>query len=142
MNSYCTESGLEACCRNCFRYIHTNGNVSVNVQKKSKVFIVNLLIQAHFAKSNEFAKCNLFCKIFSFIGKQSDLPGSLQVPTFEFPTRGIARSTAHQNQLNAHQEWKKGSSREGNMPIPIGNVVTVFVEKVDRGHTDPRRFFY
>ena len=51
MNSYCTESGLEACCRNCFRNIHTNGNVSVNVQKKSKAFIVN------------FANSGTFCRI-------------------------------------------------------------------------------
>ena len=99
-------------------------------KRKVRFLLLILLIQAHFAKSNEFANCNLFCKIFSFIGKPSDLPGSLQVPTFESPTRGIARSTAHANQLNAHQEWKKGSSREGNMPIPIGNVVTVFARKL------------
>jgi hypothetical protein len=28
------------------------------------------------------------------------------------------------------------------MPIPIGNVVTVHVDKVDRGHTDPKRYVY
>ena len=51
MHCYCTESGLEACCRNCFRNIHNNGNVLVNVQKKSKVFIVN------------FANSCAFCRI-------------------------------------------------------------------------------
>ena len=61
-------------------------------------------------------------------------------PGFESPVRGLARATAHANQLHAHEEWKKGSRREGTMPIPIGNVVTFYVHKVDRGHTDPKRY--
>jgi hypothetical protein len=76
------------------------------------------------------------------IGKIAESASSVVVPEFESPTRGKARATAHANQLKAHEEWKKGSSREGTMPIPVGNVVTVHVDKVDRGHTDPKRYVY
>ena len=44
MHSYCTESGLEACCRNCFIKRHNDVKVLVDGQKKSKVFITNLQI--------------------------------------------------------------------------------------------------
>ena len=44
--------------------------------------------------------------------------------------------------LKLMRNGKKGSSREGTMTIPIANVVTVHVDKVDRGHTDPKRYVY
>jgi len=83
-----------------------------------------------------------FTNFVFLIGKNAESASSVVVPDFESPTRGKARATAHANQLKAHEEWKKGSSREGTMPIPVGNVVTVHVDKVDRGHTDPKRYVY
>ena len=37
------------------------------------------------------------------------------------------------------EKWKDKDEREGNLPIPIGGVVTVAVDKVDRGHNDAKR---
>ncbi len=84
-----------------------------------------------------------FANFVFLIGKNAESASSVVVvPEFESHTRRQARATAHSNQLKAHEEWKKGSSREGTMPIPVGNVVTVHVDKVDRGYTDPKRYVY
>ncbi len=85
--------------------------------------------------------CNSENFIF-IIGKHAESAVSVVVPHFESPTRKSSRASAHANQIKAHEEWKKGSSREGTMPIPVGNVVTVHVDKVDRGHTDLKRYIY
>jgi hypothetical protein len=34
---------------------------------------------------------------------------------------------------------RKFGEKEGNMPIPLGSVVTVDIPKVDRGPTDTKR---
>ena len=54
------------------------------------------------------------------------------------PRRGNQRAAASRNQAKAAEQWKFGD-REGNMPIPVGSIVTVGIHKVDRGPCDPKR---
>ena len=71
----------------------------------------------------------------------------LEVPTqrdasaakHDTPRRGNQRAEASKNQAKAAEEWKFGD-REGNMPIPVGSIVTVGIDKVDRGPCDARRY--
>ena len=65
MNSYCSDSGFGACCRECFLEIHTEGNTTVNVGKKSKFIIIysaefKLNLQNH-GNSAEFKPFYKFC---------------------------------------------------------------------------------
>jgi hypothetical protein len=55
------------------------------------------------------------------------------------PRRGNQRAQAAKNQAKAAEQWKFGD-REGNMPIPVGSIVTVGIDKVDRGPCDARRY--
>ena len=55
------------------------------------------------------------------------------------PRRGNQRAQAAKNQAKAAEQWKFGD-REGNMPIPVGCIVTVGIDKVDRGPCDARRY--
>ncbi len=54
------------------------------------------------------------------------------------PRRGLLRALASANQKKSSDKWRFGD-REGNTPIPVSAVVTVNVDKVDRGHTDLKR---
>jgi hypothetical protein len=55
------------------------------------------------------------------------------------PRRGNQRAEASKNQAKAAEQWKFGD-REGNMPIPVGSIVSVGIDKVDRGPCDARRY--
>ena len=55
------------------------------------------------------------------------------------PRRGILREAAADRMAFVAEKWRSTGNREGNTPIPIGGVVTVASDKVDRGHTDDRR---
>jgi len=71
----------------------------------------------------------------------------LEVPTqrdasaakHDTPRRGNQRAEASKNQAKAAEQWKFGDP-EGNMPIPVGCIVTVGIDKVDRGPCDARRY--
>ncbi len=54
------------------------------------------------------------------------------------PRRGNQRAQASRNQAKAAEQWKFGD-REGTMPIPVGSIVSVGIDKVDRGPCDARR---
>jgi hypothetical protein len=54
------------------------------------------------------------------------------------PRRGNQRALASRNQAKAAERWKYGE-KEGNMPIPMGAVVTIAIDSVDRGPSDIRR---
>jgi len=54
------------------------------------------------------------------------------------PRRGNLRVLASRNQGKAAEQWKYGE-KEGNMPIPVGAVVTIAIDSVDRGPSDIRR---
>ena len=54
------------------------------------------------------------------------------------PRRGVLCALASANQNKSSDKWRFGD-REGNQPIPVGAVVTVNIDKVDRAHTDPKR---
>ena len=54
------------------------------------------------------------------------------------PIRGSKRAIASGHQSKAAEAWKFGDM-QGTIPIPIGGVVTVAVDPVDRGPIDPRR---
>jgi hypothetical protein len=43
------------------------------------------------------------------------------------------------NSQRHHAELKNNGYREGNFPLPKGTVVTLRMDKVDRGHTDSLR---
>ena len=55
------------------------------------------------------------------------------------PRRRLLRAASAKKQHKAGDIWKKKDEREGNLPIPIGGVVTVGTDAVDRGHTDAIR---
>ncbi len=57
---------------------------------------------------------------------------------FDSPNRGRERGIAKKNQEHT-AELKNQGYREGNFPLPVGTVVTLFMDKVDRGHTDSLR---
>jgi hypothetical protein len=54
------------------------------------------------------------------------------------PIRGSKRAIASGHQAKAAEAWKFGDM-QGTLPIPIGGVVTVAVDAVDRGPVDHRR---
>ena len=81
MNSYCSDSGFGACCRECFLEIHTEGNTTVNVGKKSKFIIIysakfKLNLQNH-GNSAEFKQFYNFL----YQGKLQNPPAQLSFPT-------------------------------------------------------------
>ena len=55
------------------------------------------------------------------------------------PGRGILRATAAKRLRAIGEKWKDKDEREGNLPIPIGGVVTVAIDRVDRGHNNAKR---
>jgi hypothetical protein len=66
---------------------------------------------------------------------------NLGIPGMEVdtPRRRLLRAASAKKQHTAGDNWKKKDEREGNLPIPIGGVVTVGTDAVDRGHTDAIR---
>ena len=55
------------------------------------------------------------------------------------PGRRATRTAAHQKMVHHANEWKKKGIREGGVPIPVGEVVTIATTIFDRSHTDDRR---
>ena len=55
------------------------------------------------------------------------------------PRRGMLRAKACTRMAEMGTSWVKKGQREGNVPIPIGAVVTLATTHLDRSHSDDRR---